>query len=241
MVNAEKRRRTAFPTRAQGAGPATIADASATGAAKATLGAKVRYRFDLALSRGPLVVIGYLGLVMLAIITVASIVMWALRLEGVNGGEPISNPFDAFWQALLRVVDSGTFAADATWPTRLLGLLITICGIFLAGSLIGLIATAVDQQIEQLRKGRSTVLESGHTLILGWSPRLPTILAELIEANSNQRKAAAVVLANVPKDEMEDELRVRIPDARTTRIVCRTGDPSRPADLEMVNLAGLAR
>lgn len=238
MVNAEKRRRTAVPTREQGAGPATIADASATGAARATWKAKVRYRFDLALSRGPMVVIGYLGLVMLAIIAVASIFMWALRLKGVNGGEPISSPFDAFWQSLLRVVDSGTFAADATWPTRLLGLLITISGIFLAGSLIGLIATAVDQQIEQLRKGRSTVLEDGHTLILGWSPRLPTILAELIEANANQRKAAAVVLANVAKDEMEDELRVRVPDTGTTRVVCRTGDPSRPADLEMVNLAG---
>ncbi|MCB0958002.1 MAG: hypothetical protein KDB04_00575 [Acidimicrobiales bacterium] len=205
---------------------------------RASLAAKVRYRFDLALARGPLVVIGYLGLVMLAIIAAASVIMWVLRLKGVNGGEPISDPFDAFWQALLRVVDSGTFAADATWPTRLLGLLITLCGIFLAGSLIGLIATAVDQQIERLRKGRSRVLEHGHTLVLGWSPRLPTVLSELVEANANHRRAAVVVLSHLPKDEMEDELRVRVPDTRTTRVVCRTGDPSRPADLDMVNLAG---
>ena len=35
-------------------------------AADPSIWAKLRYRFDLALSRGPLVVIGYLGLVMLA-------------------------------------------------------------------------------------------------------------------------------------------------------------------------------
>ncbi|MGN6695875.1 MAG: CASTOR/POLLUX-related putative ion channel, partial [Aquihabitans sp.] len=210
----------------------------AKAAAEPSLGAKVRYRFDLALSRGPLVVIGYLGLVMLAIIVVASIFIWIFQLKGVNGGEPIHSPFDAFWQAMLRVVDSGTFAADATWPTRIVGLFVTMCGIFLAGSLIGLIASAVDIKIEQLRKGRSTVLESGHTLVLGWSPRLPTILSELVEANSNQKKAALVVLAGVAKDEMEDELRVRVPETLTTRVVCRTGDPSSPADLAMVNVTG---
>ena len=239
MVNAEKRRRTSVPKQNKSS---TVAVPSETGSAPAasepSIGAKLRYRFDLALSRGPLVVIGYLGLVMLAIIMLASVVIWALHLKGVNGGQPINNPFDAFWQAMLRVVDSGTFAADATWPTRILGLLITMCGIFLAGSLIGLIASAVDIQIEQLRKGRSTVLEVGHTLVLGWSPRLPTILSELVEANSNQKKAAVVVLAAVPKDEMEDELRVRVPDTRTTRVVCRTGDPSSPADLAMVNVTG---
>ncbi len=76
------------------------------------------------------------------------------------------------------------------------------------------------------------MLETGHTLVLGWSPRLPTIVSELVEANSNQKKAAFVVLAPEAKDEMEDELRVRVPDTGTTRVVCRSGDPSSPADLE---------
>ena len=248
MVNAEKRRRTAVPkagASAAGAPPTpaplptgTAAALPDTTPAEPTFWAKLRYRFDLALARGPLVVIGYLGLVMLAIIFVSSVLLWLFRLKGVNGGEPIGSPFDAFWQAMLRVVDSGTFAADATWPTRLVGLFITMCGIFLAGSLIGLIASAVDLKIEQLRKGRSTVLETGHTLVLGWSPRLPTILSELVEANANQKKAALVVLAGVAKDEMEDELRVKVPDTGTTRVVCRTGDPSSPADLAMVHVTG---
>ena len=235
MVNAEKRRRTATPTRAAGSGSASLdGSAGPPASTRPSIAARVRYRFDLALSRGPMVVIGYLGLVMLAIIVAASMLIWVFQLKGVNGGQPIGSPFDAFWQAMLRVVDSGTFAGDATWPTRVVSLLITIAGIFLAGSLIGLIANAVDQQVDQLRKGRSTVIEEDHTLVLGWSPRLPTILRELAEANASRKKAAVVILANVPKDEMEDELRLRVPDLGTTHVVCRTGDPSRAGDLEMV-------
>src|SRR4051794_12640112 len=237
MVNAEKRRRTAAPTPAGTKSPSgTSLGAPPEYEAKdATPWARMRYRFDLALSRGPIVVIGYLGLVMLVIIAVASTLIWIFQLKGINGGNSIGSPFDAFWQALLRVVDSGTFASDATWPTRIVSLFVTVCGIFLAGSLIGLIANAVDQQIEQLRKGRSTVLEDGHTLVLGWSPRLPTTLSELVEANSNHKHRAVVVLADQPKDFMEDELRLRVPDTQTTRVVCRTGDPSRTGDLAMVH------
>ena len=136
-----------------------------------------------------------------------------------------------------RVVDAGTFVGDTTWPARLIGLLITLAGIFIAGSLIGLIASAVDGQIEQLRKGRSAVLENDHVLILGWSERVPAIVAELVIANESEKRAAVIVLANEEKDLMEDTLRDAIEDPQTTRIVCRNGDPAAPKDLIRANLA----
>ncbi|MCU1351078.1 MAG: TrkA-N domain protein [Acidimicrobiales bacterium] len=199
-------------------------------------GPMLRYKFDLALSRGPLVVIGYLGLVMLTVILLATVIVFTLRVSGVNGQNHLSFA-EAFWQSVLRVLDSGTFAGDTGWGARIVSLVVTLAGIFLAGSLIGLIANAVDQKISDLRKGRSAVLESGHTLVLGWSPRLPVILSELVIANENHKKQALVVLAQAPKDEMEDELRLKVPDTKTTRVVCRTGDPSRANDLALVNVA----
>jgi len=232
-MNTEKRRRTAVASRGGGT-PAAPAPATRR---RSSLTGRLRYRFDLALARGPLVVIGYLGLIMLAIILVAATLDTLLRLSGVNGGGKLDFP-EAFWQSLLRVLDSGTFASDQHWTTRIISLLVTIAGIFLAGSLIGLIANAVDQKIESLRKGRSDVLETGHTLVLGWSPRLPAILAELVIANANHRKEAFVVLSERPKDEMEDELRRAVPDTRTTRVVCRTGDTGDPDDLRLVNVDG---
>lgn len=205
---------------------------------KAGIVAQARYRFDLALSHGPLVIIGYLGLVTLATILIAAVLLTTLRLAGVNGGGRLGFA-EAFWQSLLRVLDTGTFASDRDWGARVISLVVTLFGILIAGSLIGLIVTAVDQQVEALRKGRSSVLESGHTLVLGWSPRLPTIVAQLVIDNAeNRRRSALVVLANRAKDEMEDELRRLVPDTKTTRIVCRTGDPGSAEDLAMVNLAG---
>jgi hypothetical protein len=135
------------------------------------------------------------------------------------------------WQSLLRVIDPGTFAEDTEWSSRFLGLTVTVIGIFLAGSLIGLIASLVDQQVTNLRKGRSTVIESGHTLILGWSERVPVIVRELVLANESRRRTAVVVLADHDKTEMEDRLREEITDDRSTRIVCRSGNTNLPADL----------
>jgi Trk K+ transport system NAD-binding subunit len=199
--------------------------------------ARLRYRIDLALARGPLAVIGYLAVLTAAITVAAAAVLTALHLSGVNGGPELGFA-EAFWQSLLRMLGKGAFASDQQWTTRVLNLVVTLTGIFLAGALIALIAASVNQRIARLRKGRSAVLETGHTLVLGWSPRLAVILSELVIANADRRRAAVVVLAEHAQDEMEDELRRRVPHTANTRLVCRTGDPGRKADLELVNVRG---
>ena len=204
--------------------------------AERSASARVRYRFDAALARGPWVVIGWLGALTLTIIAVSAAVLAAFRVGGINGGKRLG-PIEAFWQSLLRVLDSGTFAADATWPTRLLSLAVTLAGIFLAGSLIGLIATTVDQRIEALRKGRSSVLEREHTLILGWSERVPAVVRELTIANESRKNAAIVILALEDKSVMEEALRDKLGDFRGTEVVCRSGDPSSIANLAVANYA----
>ncbi|MCU1396195.1 MAG: TrkA-N domain protein [Ilumatobacteraceae bacterium] len=201
------------------------------------LGAKIRYRFDSALSKGPSVVIGWLGLVTLLIVLLAAIVDTAFRLSGISGTtHGLSFP-EAFWQSVLRVFDSGTFAGDSGWPTRIVSLLTTLSGIFIAGSLIGLIANAVDQQIEELRKGRSDVLESDHTVILGWSDRVPPIIAELVLANESLKRAAVVIVADNDKTEMEEVIRQSIKDTKTTKTVCRSGEPWLIENLELANIS----
>jgi voltage-gated potassium channel Kch len=199
------------------------------------LSARIRYRLDLTLSRGALAIIGWLAVIMVVVVVGAAAVLSLLRLRGVGGAARLGY-FEAFWQSLLRVLGRGSFSSDQRWPTRAVTLIVTIIGIFLAGALIGLIATALNQKIANLRKGRSPVLERDHTLVLGWSPRLPVILAELVIANADERNAAFVVLAERAKDDMEDELRRLVRDTDTTRVVCRTGDPGKPADLHLVHI-----
>jgi voltage-gated potassium channel Kch len=82
------------------------------------------------------------------------------------------------------------------------------------------------------------VLETDHTVILGWSEQIFTVLHELVEANANRRRPSIVILAEYDKVKMEDEIREKVPDTRNTRVVCRTGSPIDPVDLGIVNLDG---
>ena len=223
-----RRHASAVQKRARLRTPASTA--TPTTAPTAGFGARLRYRFDNALTRGPFVVIAYLALLSLLIIVVAAVIATVAKLS--FGGGRDESFFEELWQTMLRTVDAGAFAADEDWSTRLLSLVVTIIGIFLAGSLIGLIANAVDQRVEELKRGRNPVIESGHTLVLGWSPHVPRIVGELVVANESERQASVVVLGPADAVEMEDEIRSRVGDLRTTKLVCRTGDPSMPSDLE---------
>ena len=219
------------------AAPAVAGDGASSDSP--SLLAKLRYRFDAALSRGPSVVIAYLGIITAAVILVASLIITIFQISGINGDlKGTEGFFQNFWLAMTRVLDPGTFSGESGWPIRIIMLLVTLSGIFIVGSLIGLIANSVDQQIEELRKGRSNVIETNHTLILGWSPRVPAIVSELVIANESMKKSAVVVLANVDKTEMEETLRDAIDDTKTTRIVCRSGEPWVTKNLEIANLAG---
>jgi Trk K+ transport system NAD-binding subunit len=182
------------------------------------------------------VIIGWLGIITLTLVIVAAIILTILRVTGVNGGGKLDIQ-NAFWQSLLRVLDTGTFANDTKWVARLVGLFMTLVGILIAGSLIGLIANALDQRIERLRRGRSQVIEHDHSLILGWSQRVPAIVRELVIANESRSHAAVVVVAEKEKEEMEQELHDYVGDTKTTRLVCRTGEPWLPQNLHLANLA----
>ncbi|NBP50489.1 MAG: hypothetical protein EBU70_04765 [Actinobacteria bacterium] len=207
-------------------------------ARRTTIQTRLRYRVDVALARGPFTLIVWLGMLTLAVIILATAIMTVFKMTGFSGEEERLDPLEAFWQSLLRVLDAGTFAGDTGWTARMLALVVTLVGIFIAGSLIGLIANSVDQRIGELRRGRSVVLEHDHTLILGWSPRVPAIVAELTIANDSRARAAIVVLAPHDKTEMEDALRSFTREHRSTRIVCRSGEAWSAANLEMVNVTG---
>lgn len=201
-----------------------------------TWGDRVHYRIDLVFSRGTSMVI--LALVtataLIVLLAATGLAIFRLRINDSRGYT------EGMWQSMLRILDPGTMGGDNGWALRVVSLLVTLAGIFLASALIGLIAVALDQKIENLRKGRSFVVQEGHTLILGWSPRIFTIVSELVIANENQAGSCIVVLATEDKTVMEDELRDRAGDPGRTRIVCRTGEPSSLNDLAMVNV-GAAR
>lgn len=193
---------------------------------------RLRYRFDATLSRGTVGIIGWLAIVTFIFVMIAGVLIVVLGIRA--DGEARTSFIEGVWLSLLRTLDPGTMGGDAGWRFRFIALGITIIGIFIVSTLIGLISSGIDRTVDELRKGRSLVVEDGHTLILGWSPKIHQILNEIEVANENQRHPSVVILALHDKVDMEDEVKARASGPRRTRVVCRSGDPSDPADLELV-------
>ena len=198
---------------------------------KTTWRARLSYAFDNSLSRGPSALMGWLGLASLVVIVVISLLVWA------TGIAPEYGLIELFWMSLMRTLDPGTMGGDSgTWPFLLSMFGVTLGGIFIISMLIGVLTTSIEERLQDLRKGRSRVVESGHTVILGWSEQIHTIVAQLSLANANQRRACIVILADRDKVAMEDELRDQVGSTGRTRLVCRSGNPMDMGDLEITNL-----
>ena len=170
--------------------------------------------------------------VVTALLVVLAGVILAIADISINGEQGF---IEGAWAALLRTLDPGTMGGDAGWPFRIIALVVTLGGVFIVSTLIGLIATAMSQKLEELRKGRSPVIESGHTLILGWSPKLMTVITELMIANENEDYSSVVVMSHHDKVWMEDQIREKVDHNGKTRVICRTGDVSDPGDLDLVD------
>jgi hypothetical protein len=204
---------------------------------KYTLREKFRYHFENTMSGGPIAVIRWLALVSIVSVVVLGGLMVLLGIT--RSPEPDAEPMtflEGIWASLMATLDPGTMGGDEGWDFRIVRFVATMIGIFLISILIGSIASGIDQKIEELKRGRSRVLDGNHTLILGWSEKIFTIIKELVEANSNQKRPCIVILSDKDKVEAEDEIKSRVPDTKNTKIVVRSGSTLESSAAEMVNI-----
>ncbi len=192
---------------------------------------RLRYRFDRLLARGSAATIIWVVGLAIFLALIGGAIFWTLDLEfdGQRG------PAESFWQAFLIAIGSGGILDDG-WGPRLVTFTFVFAGVFLTGSLIGVLVAAVNKRVDELRRGRGRVLESGHTVVAGWSPRLMAVLDELLEENPAKRGVTVVVLADRDKQEMEDAFRARHRGPDRNRVLFRSGDPTSRADLELVGV-----
>jgi len=204
---------------------------------KPTFAERFRYWFDGVMARGAGALIGLLALATLVFILIVAVIV---ELFGIfPTPDNVATPLDfaeVVWGNLMRSMDAGTVAGDVGWPFRALMLVVTLFGILTVASLIGIVSGAFDERVAQLRKGRSRVLESDHTVILGWSSKIVPIVSEICTANQSRKRSSIVILASRDKVEMEELLADAIPNPGRTKIIVRTGDPMSLSDLGITNL-----
>lgn len=201
-------------------------------AKRGDFGARLRYEFDKSMSAGPIALIGWLAVASLLIILLAAIII-ALFGIAPEGGTPLDF-LEAFWASMMRAMDAGTVGGDVGWPFRIVMLFVTIGGIFIVSTLVGVLASGIEEKLTNLRKGRSRVIEEDHTVILNWSPSIFDVLAELEIANKSRKRPRIVILANRDKVEMEDEIAAKAKPGKT-KIICRSGDPTDLYDLSLTS------
>ncbi|MBT2232945.1 TrkA C-terminal domain-containing protein [Nonomuraea sp. NEAU-A123] len=203
--------------------------------ARVTFRERARYWFDNTMSRGTVSLIGWLAVVSFGLIAVvAGLTLW-LAPEEPDG---VGGPGQVMWIALMHALTPSKLASDKGSVAYIAVMFAgSLGGIFIVSMLVGLLSNGLKQKVDRLRRGRSRIVESGHTVVLGWSDQVFTIVAELVKAHASQPGSIIAVLAEHDKLAMEEDIRDHIGDLGRTRLVCRTGRPTESRDLNLMNLA----
>ncbi|WP_329097226.1 CASTOR/POLLUX-related putative ion channel [Streptomyces sp. NBC_01439] len=211
-----------------------------------SLALRLRYRFDNLMAGGTTALIGWFALACLAVVVPASTVLvWADRAAPAT----LSGRLAAVWVSVGQTLKIGGAVGSPLYV--LASVALALVALLFVSTLVGLITTGINRRIMLLRRGHSTVLESGHTVLLGWSDQIFPVVGELVAANANQRRSAIAVLAPKDKVEMEEEISTSIAETAagtgsgsgsgrsrsrsTTRIICRNGRTTDPTALSRVS------
>ena len=189
---------------------------------------KLNYQIDKIITKGSFTLIIALSLFVVFIIFVLTSVIWLL------GSNPNESFLDQLW--IYFNTGFGRQAAQGNWVYRIITFLLGLIALFFSSIIIGSIATSINSKLNDLRQGKSKVLESNHTIILGWSESLYIIINELIEANKSQASGCIVVLGNKDNIDMQEEIRDKVSTDSVTEIIFRSGSMTSPEDLSRLNI-----
>lgn len=200
-------------------------------AMKPSLFQRLRYNFENALSKGSGTVILYLAIAtLLFTIISAAIVMLIDVIIGVEEG--MSFPA-ALHETFYQMLSPGAIDWENSIHFRIIMAVLCLVSLLVASILIGLISSNIEGKIEELRRGRSALLEKNHIVIYGWSSKIFPIIQQLIYANSNRKKCTIAIMSGLDKVDMEEMIREKIENFQTSNVIVRSGLPT---DIEDINL-----
>jgi hypothetical protein len=206
---------------------------------RTTFRQRIHYKFDTFIAKGGANIFVslffvFMGL-LLAIALLRGLLLLVMPEEGATK-EPdfLRNVYLVF----LEMTDPGNMNIDINSGIsyKAVAILAGVAGVVIFSGLIAVITTALEGKIDELKKGHTKIVESGHTLILGWNDRVTEVIRELVIANESEKDPCVAILSELPKEEMDDILELRLPDTQTTRMVTRSGMVSSLLNLEIVSI-----
>lgn len=196
---------------------------------------RVRYLFDRTLARSTGTLLGWLALSCLAIVVpVSALLVWT----DPDAPRSLSGRLIQVGRTSAETLRLG--AATGAPVRMLLSVILGLIALLCVSTVIGVVTTGLGDRLTELRRGRSRVLEQGHTVVLGWSDQIFPLVAELIAARPVGVRHVITVLADRDPAVMERELAVVVGSAGGVRLECRSGAPADPDALALV-MPGTAR
>jgi len=194
-----------------------------------------RYRFGKFISKGGKSIFTSLIALFFICFIIALMVRGIIML--LFPEDDITGICEQAWIIFLEMTDPGSMGMDHDNPAafRFSAVVAGILGVIIFSMLIAFITTQLETMLDELKKGHSKVIESDHTLILGWNERVMNILRELIICNESRKSAKVVILAEMDKVAMDDEIKNTLEDLKTTEIITRSGQPTSIQNLMKVS------
>ncbi len=196
------------------------------------------FKLEQLMMRGTFARFGFI-LVLIALVALAAGVLIRLVTPGFE------SMGDAVWWAFEHLVVPEYVDGDEGVVTRAFATLLIVFGsILFAGAVIAILVQWMEETTERLQQGLTPVVFSNHVIILGWTHRTPTLVAELLHTGARRerflerhgaRSLHIVIMAEQVDSELIRELRERVGDVWNDRqVLLRTGSPLHADDLERV-------
>ncbi len=194
---------------------------------------KLQYRFDNFMARGGWSVFLALLTGFFAAFATMTIVRYIAEKFFPNLSEEYNpSTADLLWEIFVQLIGLRDTGDGANISARVVGIITIFVGLVLFSSLIAFITQEFENKVQELKKGKSLVVEKNHTLILGFNDRIVDVIRELVIANESEADAAIVILSEEDKENMDDFLRSNIADLKTTRLVTRNGSITNISNLK---------
>ena len=172
---------------------------------------------------------------MLAAVTLLIVLIIAIVIT-IAGFNEEGGFLATLWDNLATVINAWMpSSGDGSAGYVILTAVAAVAGLMITSVLIGIIASGIEERITSLKKGNSRVLESGHTVILGFVPGEYELLTQLI-SGAGDDKCTFLVADDTERDEMEALIRENIDIPKNIRLICRYADITDPVSMEKLSL-----
>lgn len=197
---------------------------------KPTLKERFTYWFDNRMAKGSMGLINILILFSLVLVLVFAGI---IKIFDVDSGQSTSS---VIWDSFATIINAWMPSFEDGSPVYLVSMaVIAIGGLLVTSVLIGIVASAIEERIVNLRKGNSAVIENDHIIVIGFYPGEFTLLRQLILAAGDDR-VKIVIGSDLERDELQQQIHENIDVPKNVKIICRKIDVYDPASIERLSI-----